>query len=161
VHRLELLGISDDIDLIYAPPGKGEIGRIPGKPILPPLPTEKIRLLPSSHRKPDPAVLLDICLEQSVHPSRAVYVGDSLVRDVAMANGAGLRSVWARYGSQVNDDLWRQLVRVTHWTDADVANEKRLRDEYKDTQPDFTIDTFDALLTNFEFESTSHADSRH
>ena len=153
-HRLELLGISDDIDLIYAPPGRGEFGRVLGEPAPRPLPISKIRLLPSSHRKPNPAVLLDICHDLNVYPADTVYVGDSLVRDIAMAKRAGVRSVWARYGANVDNDLWQKLVRVTHWTDADVVNEKRLRDEYKDIQSDVNIDSFDALLTHFRFEAT-------
>jgi phosphoglycolate phosphatase-like HAD superfamily hydrolase len=151
-HRLELLGISGEIDFIYAPPGKGRIGYSPGKSV-PPLPTSKIRFLPSNHRKPDPAVLIDISREQSVPTIETVYVGDSLLRDAAMANRAGVKSVWARYGTEVEADLWRQLIRVTHWTVANVANEERLRVEYKDTRPDPTIDSFDALLSHFHFVS--------
>jgi hypothetical protein len=79
--------------------------------------------------------------------------GDSLLRDAAMANRAGVKSVWARYGTEVEADLWRQLIRVTHWTVANVANEERLRVEYKDTRPDPTIDSFDALLSHFHFVS--------
>lgn len=157
VHRLELLGTMPDIDLIYAGKGKGSLGSVLGQPAPRLMPMEKVRLLPFEHYKPNPGALLDICDEQKIAPDRAIYVGDSLVRDVGMANRAGVTSVWARYGTKVDHDFWQQLVRVTHWTDADVQNEKRLRDEFKAIQPDVTIDSFGALLTHFRFGSSIHA----
>ena len=151
VHRLELLGVFAEIDLLYAPAGTGEIGTVLGEPR--PFPMHKIRLLPPDHKKPDPAVLLSICREQGIDPARALYVGDSLVRDVSMANRAGLQSAWARYGANYDPHLWKQLVRVTHWTQTDVAEEARLRTEFKDAKPDVELDSFGALWHAFKFEA--------
>jgi hypothetical protein len=42
--------------------------------------------------------------------------------------------------------LWKVLVRVTHWTDEDVAREKELKREYERIEPDYTIDSFGELM---------------
>lgn len=151
VHRLELLQVLDQIDFVYAPSGRGGLGSVLGQPPRRPLPMHKIRLLPPDHRKPNPAVLLSICREQDADPAATLYVGDSLIRDIAMANRAGVRSAWARYGAPADQSLWHRLVRVTHWTEADVADEARLRNECRDAKPDVEIDSFADLLRAFDF----------
>jgi phosphoglycolate phosphatase len=81
-----------------------------------------------------------------VNPIDACYVGDSLIRDVAMAKRADVFAVWARYGTIYDPSLWDLLVAVTHWTPADVEREAQLRHSFKNVQPDSTIDTFDELI---------------
>jgi len=44
--------------------------------------------------KPDPRILLRLCEDLGVQPSEAIYVGNSLRRDVAAAKNAGMLSVW-------------------------------------------------------------------
>ncbi len=63
-----------------------------------------------------------------------------------MAKTAGVTAVWARYETGYERSLWDILVRVTHWTDEDVAREAELRNLYSDIQPDYTIDRFVDLL---------------
>jgi phosphoglycolate phosphatase-like HAD superfamily hydrolase len=46
--------------------------------------------------KPDASVLRDILSDVGAEPAEAVYVGDSLVKDVAMAQAAGVVDVFAR-----------------------------------------------------------------
>lgn len=102
--------------------------------------------LPISDRKPNPAVLCDICQRECVPFSGALYVGDSLTRDIAMAVEANVRCVWARYGRVFNPERWATLVRITHWTSADVSAEEALRERHKAVKPDFVIDSFPELL---------------
>jgi len=109
-------------------------------------PPDFIRTIPLPERKPNPALLLDICRREGVDPRDALYVGDSLTRDIGMATAAGVTAAWARYGTQYDRDLWKILVRVTHWTDEDVAREEELKKEYHGVNPDFTIDSFDEVL---------------
>jgi phosphoglycolate phosphatase len=105
-----------------------------------------IKLIPKVERKPNPDLLHDICRREGVEPSDACYVGDSLTRDVAMAKAAGVTAVWARYGRNYDRTLWEAIVRVTHWTDEDVAREAELARLFADVQPDHTIDRFEDLL---------------
>jgi histidinol phosphatase-like enzyme len=111
-----------------------------------------VRLLAVDDRKPNPRTLIDICSQYSVDPARAVYVGDSLVRDVYMAQRAGVHSAWAKFGTLYNKGLWPQLVRVTHWTEADVERENNLREQARGTEPECVLNRFCDLLDNYAFE---------
>jgi phosphoglycolate phosphatase len=111
-----------------------------------------VRLLSAADRKPNPQTLIDICSHYSVDPSSALYVGDSLVRDIYMAKRAGLHSAWAKFGTLYDKALWPQLVRVTHWTEADVQRENGLREEARGTEPETILDSFDDLLKCYTFE---------
>lgn len=105
-----------------------------------------IRLVPREDRKPNPRLVHDICELERVRLEQTWYVGDSLTRDVAMAKAAGVRAVWAKYGTHYDRDLWNNLVRITHWTEEDVAREAELRKAFDSVQPDFTINSFAEIL---------------
>src|SRR5678815_3764611 len=69
--------------------------------------------------KPDASVLRDILSDVGAEPAAAVYVGDSLIKDVTMAQAAGVLDVFARYGdvrSRPGYDLLRRAVSYTHLT---------------------------------------------
>jgi phosphoglycolate phosphatase len=112
-----------------------------------------VRLLSEKDRKPNPQTLIDICSEFSIEPSASLYIGDSLVRDIYMAKGAGLHSAWARFGTLYDKVLWPQLVRVTHWTDADVERERKLKEDARGIEPDCVLDNFADIFQHFEFKS--------
>jgi phosphoglycolate phosphatase len=63
-----------------------------------------------------------------------------------MAKEAGVKAVWARYGTSYDPELWNVLVRVTHWTRDDVLREARLKESAKGVQPDAIIDSFADIL---------------
>ena len=102
-------------------------------------------IVPREERKPNPRLLLDICRREGVEVKATYYVGDSLVRDVAMARGAGITSIWARYGIAYDPRCWEYLVKITHWTNEDVVREKDLKSKYGKVIPDFTIESFDQI----------------
>jgi FMN phosphatase YigB (HAD superfamily) len=145
-YRLLRLGIVDYFRHIYALEGYLEPHPNPERAAeLEPKPGF-ISTIPKSERKPNPELLLDICKRERVSPSEAWYVGDSLTRDISMAERAGVTGVWARYGTKYDKKLWDILVRITHWTDEDVRREAELRELFCDVQPDYIIDSFDDLL---------------
>ena len=77
--------------------------------------------------KPAAAVLLDLLRgDLGAEPDEAVYVGDSLVKDVAMAQAAGVADVFARYGDVRGRPGYDLLRRVSHWTPAMLAGAERL-----------------------------------
>jgi FMN phosphatase YigB (HAD superfamily) len=149
LFRLNRLGIKHFISRLYAP------AHVAKEVNCSTLNDNFVRLLPPDDRKPNPQTLKDICSEYSVAPSDALYIGDSLVRDVYMAKRAGLHAAWAKFGALYDKSLWQQLVRVTHWTDADVEREKILRDEARGVEPDCVLDKFSDLLEHFEFNSSA------
>ena len=145
LFRLDHLNVRRFFSRLYAPahvaPDLGEAATM-----------DFVRLLSTYDRKPNPQTLIDICSEYSVAPSRAIYVGDSIVRDVYMANSAGVHSAWAKFGTLYDKSLWPQLVRVTHWTDADVARESELWHKAQGANAEIALDQFSDLLNYCDFE---------
>ncbi len=144
-YRLTLLGVVEQFTRLYTIEGKMLDHPFPGRPRTAP-PPDLIRSLPPSERKPNPAVLLDICKREGFSIDECLYIGDSLIRDVAMAKEAGVKAAWARYGTRYDPSLWNLLVAVTHWSSEDVEREAKLREIFRNVRPDFTIDAFNELL---------------
>jgi FMN phosphatase YigB (HAD superfamily) len=101
------------------------------------LPLENVRELSHHQSKPNRDVLLEICGVESVPAEDAAYVGDSVAKDMLMAKRAGVFAIWAAYGARHNKDLYAALVRVSHWTAEEVAEESRLRAEAVSVKPDY------------------------
>jgi phosphoglycolate phosphatase len=105
-------------------------------------PSDFVTVLPRKERKPNPRLLSDICNREGFDISNTYYLGDSLVRDMSMAKSAGARAIWARFGTKYDPSDWAYLVKITHWTEEDVAREKDLKEKFSNIKPDFTIDSF-------------------
>lgn len=76
--------------------------------------------------KPNAQVLGAILEDQSCRPEEAVYIGDSLMKDIAMAQSVGVLDVHAKFGEVQNRPEYELLRRVSHWSDEDVARERQL-----------------------------------
>ncbi|NTX64316.1 HAD family hydrolase [Myxococcus sp. CA051A] len=144
VFRLEKLGIFPLFRRLYAL-----------EPAIPLPPTREMLVLessgvvqsiPRSERKPNPRLLVDICEREGVPPSEVLYVGDSLSRDILMAKSAGVTAVWAEYGTRYSPSLWSTLVKITHWTNEDIARDTQLRRDARQVRPDRTIQNFSEVL---------------
>jgi FMN phosphatase YigB (HAD superfamily) len=144
-YRVWRLGIANKFRRLYTIEGKTFEHPFPDRPHATP-PPGLIRTLPRSERKPNPAVLRDICALEGFRLEECCYIGDSLTRDVAMAKEAGVKAVWARYGTQYDAHHWDLLVAVTHWTPEDVEREAKLKVAHRDVQPEHAIDSFSELL---------------
>jgi phosphoglycolate phosphatase len=100
--------------------------------------------------KPDASVLRDILSDVGAEPAEAVYVGDSLIKDVAMAQAAGVLDVFARYGDVRSRPGYDLLRRVTHWSPAMLARSEGIREA--DVRPTHVLgDGFAELLDHVEF----------
>lgn len=150
LRRLEKLGLKGLLAGLYAPAHAEETQTSS-------LDDKLVHLLAPSDRKPNPQTLLDICSRFGVRASDAVYVGDSIVRDVYMAKQAGVCSAWAKYGTLYVKTLWPQLVRVTHWSEADVEREKIISEQARGTEPDCVLELFGDILKYFVFEHPPQA----
>jgi FMN phosphatase YigB (HAD superfamily) len=144
-YRLQLLGVAALIDRVYVlesrPVDHPDAAR--QEELRPP--PDRVVTIPRYQRKPNPAVLLGICQREAADVSETAYVGDSLSRDIYMASTAGMTSVWARYGTVYDPSDWETIVRVTHWTKADVARDADLRAESSHVRPDFVIESFSEI----------------
>jgi FMN phosphatase YigB (HAD superfamily) len=142
--RLRTLGVDGYFNRLYTLEGKDAIHISSESRWIDP-PEGFVTVVPRDERKPNPRLLEDICRHEGAEPSSTYYLGDSLVRDVAMAKEAGVTAIWARYGTKYDPDCWTYLVRITHWTDDDVNREKSLKTKYGSVIPDHAIDEFAQL----------------
>ncbi|MCJ9430763.1 HAD family hydrolase [Kordiimonas marina] len=129
VDRIRRLGLEAHIDKVYCRE-RSETVHPDEKPVsewLADFPAHKVVEQCVHSLKPNPEVLLEICASEGVAPEHAVYVGDSLPKDIYMAKQAGITSVWAKYGSMVDLDLYDKLIRISHWTTADIEREKKFK----------------------------------
>ncbi|WP_412775670.1 HAD family hydrolase [Thalassospira lucentensis] len=93
-------------------------------------------------RKPAPHVLQSICEDLGISPQNTAYIGDSIAKDIVMAKNANVFAIWAKYGTEVAPELYSKLVRISHWTEADVAREVRLKENAQGVEPDLTVLSF-------------------
>jgi FMN phosphatase YigB (HAD superfamily) len=112
---------------------------------------------PPRELKPNPRILRDIIKNVGANGAETVYVGDSLMKDIAMAKAAGVTDVWAKYGVAQNRPAYELLRKVTHlvtWSPASVEREKILTEA--DLQPSFVLkQSFAEILELFEFNTFS------
>ncbi len=85
------------------------------------------RETPEGQLKPSTKILQGILDDFGVSPQETVYVGDSLMKDIHMAQSVGVHDVHASYGCRHDDDAYELLRRVTHWTDEDMERQQRIR----------------------------------
>lgn len=76
--------------------------------------------------KPNAEVLRQIMTDVGAAPESTAYVGDNIMKDVAMAKQAGVIDVLAGYGAAQHRDEYELLRRVTHWPKADVDREREM-----------------------------------
>lgn len=106
---------------------------------------------PKGSKKPDPDVLNAIIKELSLCKPDCVYVGDSLMKDVAMAKDCGIEDVWAKYGQAHKRPEYKLLQDVTHWTPEEVKREQMIR-EREHLQPTHVLrESFSEIFSLFDF----------
>lgn len=146
------LGLDGIVDGVYSPPNQfiqeyniefpsllGVVGRK--------LSASVHSYLPEGLVKPDPGVLTDIMREVGATASSTLYIGDSMMKDIAMAQEVGVRDVLAEYGKVQHREDYELLRRVSHWTDADVEREKII--EIQPVKPTEVATQFSDILRFF------------
>jgi FMN phosphatase YigB (HAD superfamily) len=115
--RLRALGLEHAfVYLLAAPAAPDDPTILEGDDTEPP--PFPVRSLLPHERKPNPAVVQQLCARLHVPPSAALYVGDNLARDVQLGHDAGLWTAWARYGTTHDPRDWQRVVDVSPWTAA-------------------------------------------
>jgi len=149
--RLRQLGIEDLFDGVWALSDHelpGELHHDEVRRLLEVEPESSGQLLgrevSPAESKPNPAVVHEILRSFGVTPDEALYVGDSLTKDVLVAQSAGVVDVYAAYGQAHERAQYQRLVDITHWTEADVRRERELRQH--DVQPTYVIEQFSDIL---------------
>jgi phosphoglycolate phosphatase len=126
-YRFRKLGLDALIDCLYSPPDHDL-----------PASTDVIRAYspetyelsrtrhfhtPPNELKPNPDILLSIISDVGAVPDEAVYIGDSKLKDVFMAQEAGVMDAYAEYGAARHPEQYGLLKKVTHWTKEMVERE--------------------------------------
>lgn len=108
------------------------------------------RNTPAGELKPNPNVLKDILIEIGAFANDTIYIGDSLMKDVGMAQDAEITDVLAEYGVASYRKEYELLRRVTHWKKEDVEREKRITKAH--VEPTYVLkNSFQEVLELFEF----------
>lgn len=115
------------------------------------------RFTPPGELKPNPDILLSIIRDSglAVTPGSTIYVGDSLIKDISMAQGAGVADVHAAYGLSQHTEAYEALRRVTHWPAADVEKERVVLAGATITPAYVLGRSFEEILDLFDFTSTA------
>lgn len=147
VSRLKSLGLESYIDQLYSPPDSESehIEKLNGKLET----TIKIKTVPKGELKPNTKILNSILEENHLTPADCIYIGDSEMKDINMANDIGMLSVLAAYGAThfaKREKDYGLLQRVSHWSDEDIAREKELKRTKAHAKPDYTAESFSELL---------------
>ena len=140
-YRLRKLGIADLFHHVYVSDSQFE--RPDDLPS-----SEKTQIVHG--KKPNPELLKQICVQESVAVSEAVYIGDSLTKDIYMAKVAGVGSVLCKYppNSKGTNDFYPKLVAISHWTEKDFQREKEVKQicQNNNIRPDYVVDSFEQLI---------------
>ena len=97
-------------------------------------------------KKPNPEILTYICAIQNMKTSDAIYMGDSLTKDIYMAKKAGIKSIQVKC-QQINPENYKKLVAISHWTEDDFDREQNLKETCQTEliKPDYEITNFSEL----------------
>ena len=154
IRELKLDGV---LDILYCPPGH----EVPDRPLATiNLHGTQVLHTPRGELKPNPEILSNILASVGVDREKAVYVGDSLFKDVIMAKEVGVTDVYAEYGKAQDRPEYDLLRRVTHWTKEDVEREKRITK--RKVVPTYILEySFADLLNFFSFVPYSKTKAEH
>ncbi|MCG5290666.1 HAD family hydrolase [Providencia rettgeri] len=145
VYRAKKLGLDQYLNHLYTIGSHSSSHPDQFKPMIDPSDADWVVKLPETERKPNPKLILNICKKEGISPSNTYYIGDSIVKDMSMANAAGVNSIWAKYGKDYQSNNWKLLVSITHWSDDDVRIEEDLKTMYAKEKPMFEVSSFSEL----------------
>lgn len=127
-YRFRKLGLDGLIDYLYSPEDHSMPDETPGTRFYAPesyhFKHTVHRYTPEGEVKPNPDILLQIIADLGVSAAEVVYVGDNLLKDVYMAQKAGVTDAHALYGASQHKREYELLRKVTHWTPEMVERER-------------------------------------
>lgn len=153
--RVKKLGLDGILDFLYSPSDHDipeDFERYHEKSFYDLKATKYIQL-PLKHKKPDVEVINDILetIDIKVELDEVIYIGDSLTKDISMAQEAKINDVYAEYGVSNHKNEYELLKSVTHWTKEEVDKEKTTKKEH--IEPTYTLHaSFSEIFNYFTFE---------
>ena len=149
LRQLHLLELLDGVCCIedHVGPSEDELDSIRKfEPSRYQLSSKREFLLPHGLRKPSPGVLHWLLQQLQLNHEEALYVGDSLIKDIAMAREAGIYDCWAAYGNIYSPLDMSTLVQVTHWPAKTVEKVLNAKPDELGIQPSCVIHSFMEVL---------------
>lgn len=154
--RIRHTGLDGLIDVLYSSPDH-DLPRGMTLTGIRKLPAEEYGLRKTVHKhvprgtvKPNPVILTQILDDYQIRANKTVYVGDSLMKDVAMAQSVGVIDVFAAYGVPYQHRFYDDLRSVSHWSDRDIHRERELASGEM-VEPTHTLGSFSEILEMFNF----------
>lgn len=128
-YRFRKLGLDGLIDYLYSPEDHSMPDETPGTRFYAPE-TYSFKhtvhhYTPEGEVKPNPDILVQIIADLGASIPEVVYVGDNILKDVFMAQQAGVTDVHALYGASQHKPEYELLRKVTHWTPEMVERERQ------------------------------------
>ncbi len=136
-NRVRLLGLDGALDAIYALRGyelpanvnpeirrRDEAGHYRLK-------STRVVELPREAEKPDPRGLRRVLRDLGLDPAEALYVGDSVKKDMALAASVGVVGAWAEYGTYVSTEYRERLAVIS----AKKVTQRHVADEAQGRWP--------------------------
>jgi len=157
-YRLRRLGLDGVLDHVFCPRDhllpeglqKEDLRKYPAERYE--LRHTKQDFTPKGSKKPDVVVLDTIINDLGLNKADCVYVGDNLMKDVAMALDCSVEGVWAKFGQAHKRPEYKLLQEVTHWTPEEVEREQKIK-EREHVNPTHTLEnTFSEILNLFDFD---------
>lgn len=150
-YRIHKLGLDGIIDELYSPRDHNVPDEVESQTQYKLVKTIN-KHTPENELKPNPSILLDIISHAHVEPKDCIYIGDSEMKDIAMAQDANVTDVFAKYGTCHFDNqknAYELLRKVTHWTDEDVERERQIKENKRNVTPSFVANQFSDILFFF------------
>lgn len=156
--RVKKLGLDGILDFLYSPEDHDiprDFERYYDKSYYG-LKSTIYKKLPLNHKKPDVKVIEDILetIDPKIKLDEVLYIGDSLTKDIVMAQEANVNDVYAEYGVSNHKNEYDLLKKVTHWTDEEVEKEKSIKKEH--IEPSYVLHaSFSEIFRYFTFNNKS------
>jgi phosphoglycolate phosphatase-like HAD superfamily hydrolase len=156
-YRFRKTGLDRLVDVLYSPPDHELPDNIRSERHYPPehydLAHTRHHHTPVGELKPNPDILLSIIEDLGGSRDEALYVGDSHMKDVAMAQDAGVLDALASYGAAQSRTAYELLRQVTHRPDEHVDRERSVLVS-RSVSPSITlVDRFDEILAAVNWEA--------
>ena len=103
--------------------------------------------MPLSFEKPSTRGIRKILDDERLKPERVLIIGDSVKKDIRIAQELGIVDVWARYGTVVSPELKDKL---NYYSAPEIHRRNRSQPGDASNTPTHTLDRFDQLLDLIE-----------
>ncbi len=166
MSRLKKLGLDGVLDVVYSMPDH-EIPEDKDMDVVRMYPASayrfektEMRFTPRGILKPNPASIKAILHDLNINENKVLYVGDHLMKDMAMAKKIGLNAAHASYGVYMDPAKYGLLRQISFWTEDMFEKEKKFHED-NPMPPDVILDSIADLPKHYDFVAYTGAPRQH